>query len=151
MLTRRILFDGFYSVPEIKPQDKWRKHAAKAAERPDSRYAAIVRGAGGVDTLPAIQLAGNGRGKFVWAPGNQFGLTISNFNQRAYDLLLVTSAYFLKCVQATGPAALASASLANADWARAAVRSNAMTIPYGGSYGVGLFDSAGQMPTFTNN
>lgn len=143
------LFDGFYSVPEIKPLDKWRKHAEKAAQRPDSRYAVIVQGAGGADTLPAIQLAGNGRGKFVWALGNQFNLNISNFNQATYDLLLVTSAYFLQCVQATGLAALASASVANADWARAAVRSNAMTVPYGGSYGVGLFDGTGQLPTFT--
>lgn len=145
------LFDGFYSVPEIKPLDKWRKHAEKAAQRPDSRYAVIVQGAGGADTLPAIQLAGNGRGKFVWAPGNQFNLNISNFNQATYDLLLVTSAYFLQCIQATGLAALASASVANADWARAAVRSNAMTIPYGGSYGVGLFDAAGQLPTFVTS
>ncbi|MCE7986498.1 MAG: hypothetical protein DYG89_35450 [Caldilinea sp. CFX5] len=143
------LFNGFYGVPEIKPLDNWRKQAENAAQRPGSRYAAIVQGAGGADTLPAIQLAGNGRGKFVWAPGNQFNLNISNFDQATYDLLLVTSAYFLQCVQATGLAALASAAVANADWARAAVRSNAMTIPYGGSYGVGLFDGAGQMPTFT--
>lgn len=146
-----LLFDGFYGVPEIKPLDNWRKHAEKAAQRPDSRYAAIVQGAGGADTLPAIQLAGNGRGKFVWAPSNQFNLNISNFNQATYDLLLVTSAYFLQCIQATGLAALASAAVANADWARAAVRSNAMTIPYSGSYGVGLFDGAGQMPTFVTS
>ena len=145
------LFNGFYGVPEIKPLDNWRQHAANAASRPNSRYAVIVQGAGGADTLPAIQLAGNGRGKFVWAPGNQFNLNISNFSQATYDLLLVTSAYFLQCVQATGLAALASASVSNADWARAAVRSNAMTIPYGGSYGVGLFDGAGQLPTFVTS
>lgn len=144
-----VLFDGFYRMPEIKPLDNWRKRAEKAAQRPESRYAAIVQGTGGADTLPAIQLAGNGRGKFVWAPGNQLNLNISNFNQATYDLLLVTSAYFLQCIQATGLAALASASVGNADWARAAVRSNAMTIPYGGSYGVGLFDGAGQIPTFS--
>ena len=143
------LFHGFYGVPEIKPLNNWRNHAQKAAQRPGSRYAAIVEGAGGADTLPAIQLAGHGRGQFVWAPGNQFGLDISNFAQRTYNLLLVTSAYFLQCIQATGLAALASASVANADWARAAVRSNAMTIPYGGSYSVGLFDGAGQLPTFS--
>lgn len=147
--TPAELFNGFYSVPEIKPLGAWRNHADNAAQRPGSRYAAIVQGAGGADTLPAIQLAANGRGKFVWAPDNQFNLNISNFNQATYDLLLVTSAYFLQCVQATGLAALAAASVANTDWARAAVRSNAMTIPYGGSYGVGLFDAAGQMPTFT--
>lgn len=142
------LFNGFYGVPEIKPLDNWRKQAEKAAQRPGSRYAAIVEGAGGADTLPAIQVAGHGRGQVVWAPGNQFGLNISNFAQPTYNLLLVTSAYFLQCIQATGLAALASASVANTDWARAAVRSNAMTIPYGGSYGVGLFDGAGQLPTF---
>ena len=97
--TTTVLFDGFYSVPEIKPLDNWRKQATKAAQRPTSRYAIIVQGMGGADALPAIQLAGNGRGKFVWAPGHQFGLNISN--------------------------------------------------PYGGSNGVGLFDSAGQLPTFT--
>lgn len=145
------LFNGFYGVPEIKPLDKWRKQVEKAARRPESRYAVIVQGTGGADTLPAIQLAGNGRGKFVWAPGNQFNLNISNFSQATYDLLLVTSAYFLQCVQATGLAALASASVGNADWARAAGRSNAMTIPYGGSYGVGLFDGAGQLPTFVTS
>ncbi|MEZ4734625.1 MAG: hypothetical protein R3E79_46635 [Caldilineaceae bacterium] len=142
------LFHGFYGVPEIKPLDNWRKQAQKAAERPGSRYAAIVEGVGSADTLPAIQVAGVGRGQFVWAPGNQFNLNISNFDQATYDLLLVTSAYFLQCIQATALAALASASVGNADWARAAVRSNAMTIPYGGSYGVGLFDGAGQLPTF---
>ena len=47
------------------------------------------------------------------------------------------------------PEELAAAAVGNDDWARAAVRSNAMTIPYGGSYGVGLFDGAGQLPTFT--
>lgn len=144
-----VLFDGFYSVPAIKPLDNWRKRAEKAAQRPESRYAVIVQGAGGADTLPALQLAGNGRGKFVWAPGNQFNLNISNFNQTTYNLLLATSAYFLQCIQATGLAALAAAAGGNGDWARAAVRSNAMTIPYGGSYGVGLFDGAGQLPTFT--
>jgi hypothetical protein len=94
-------------------------------------------------------LAGVSRGKFVWAPGNQLNLNISNFDQAVYDLLLVTSVYFLQCIQATGLAALAAASVSDADWARAAVRSNAMTVPYGGSYGVGLFDGTGQMPTFT--
>jgi hypothetical protein len=143
------LYNGFYSVAEIRPLDSWRHHAAKAAARPGSRYAAIVQGAGGADTLPAIQLAAVFRGKFVWAPGNPFNLTITNFGQTTYDLLLVTSAYFLQCIQATGLAALAAASVGNADWARAAVRSNAMTVPYTGSYGVGLFDAAGQLPSFT--
>ncbi|MCB0183240.1 MAG: hypothetical protein KDE31_03200, partial [Caldilineaceae bacterium] len=133
---------------EIRPLDDWRHHAAGAADRPGSRYAAIVEGAGGADTLSAIQLAGSGRGSYVWRPGNEFQLNIANFDQSTYDLLLVTSAYFLQCIQATGLAALAAASVSNADWARAAVRSNAMTIPYGGSYGVGLFDDAGQLPTF---
>jgi hypothetical protein len=143
------LYNGSYGVAEIRPLDKWRRHAAKAADRPGSRYAAIVQGSGAADTLPAIQLAGVSRGKFVWAPGNQLNLNISNFDQATYDLLLVTSAYFLQSIQATGLAALAAASVGAADWARAAVRSNAMTMPYGGSYGVGLFDGAGQLPTFT--
>jgi hypothetical protein len=143
------LYNGFYCVTEIRPLDKWRRHAAKAAARPGSRYSAIVQGAGGADTLPAIQLAGVSRGKFVWAPGNQLNLTITNFDQATYGLLLVTSAYFLQSIQATGLSALAAASVGNADWARAAVRSNAMTVPYGGSYGVGLFDGTGQLPTFT--
>jgi hypothetical protein len=142
------LYNGFYSVAEIRPLDKWRRHAAKAADRPGSRYAAIVQGAG-ADTLPAIQLAGVSRGKFFWAPGNQLNLNISNFDQATYDLLLVTSAYFLQSIQATGLAALAAASVGASDWARAAVRSNAMTVPYGGSYGVGLFDGTGQLPTFS--
>jgi hypothetical protein len=60
----------------------------------------------------------------------------------------LSSAYFLQSIQATGLAALAAASVGNADWARAAVRSAAMTVPYTGSYGVGLFDGAGQLPTF---
>jgi hypothetical protein len=143
------LYNGFYSVAEIRPLDNWRHHAATAATRPGSRYAAIVQGAGGADTLPTIQSAGVFRGKFVWAPGNQFGLTITNFDQSTYDLLLGTSAYFLQCIQATGLASLAAASVGNADWARAAVRSSAMTVPYTGSYGVGLFDGSGQLPTFT--
>jgi hypothetical protein len=143
------LYNGFYSVAEIRPLDRWRRHAAKAANRPGSRYAAIVQGAGAADTLPAIQLAGVSRGKFFWAPGNQLNLNISNFDQATYDLLLVTSAYFLQSIQSTGLAALAAASVGAADWARAAVRSNAMTVPYGGSYGVGLFDGTGQLPTFT--
>jgi hypothetical protein len=143
------LYNGFYSVSEIRPLDKWRRRTANAAARPDSRYAAIVQGGGGADTLQAIQSAGVSRGKFVWAPGNQLNLNITNFDQGVYDLLLVTSAYFLQCIQATGLAALAAASVGDADWARAAVRSNAMTVPYGGSYGVGLFDGAGQLPTFT--
>jgi hypothetical protein len=143
------LYNGFYNVSEIRPLDKWRGRAVRAATRPGSRYEEIVQGAGAADTLPAIQLAGVSRGKFVWAPGNQLNLNISNFDQAVYDLLLVTSVYFLQCVQATGLAALAAASVGDADWARAAVRSNAMTVPYGGSYGVGLFDGAGQMPTFT--
>ena len=142
-------YNGFYGVAEIRPLDNWRHHAAEAASRPGSRYAAIVQGAGGADALPAIQLAGVFRGKFVWAPGNMFGLTITNFDQATYDLLLVSSAYFLQCIQATGLAALAAASVGNADWARAAVRSFAMTVPYTGSYGVGLFDGSGQLPTFT--
>jgi hypothetical protein len=143
------LYNGFYRVAEIRPLEKWRRHAAKAAARPGSRYAAIVQGAGGADTLSALQLAGVGRGKFVWAPGNQLNLTITNFDQATYDLLLVTSAYFMQSIQATGLAALAAASVGNADWARAAVRSAAMTVPYTGSYGVGLFDGAAQLPTFT--
>jgi hypothetical protein len=142
------LYSGFYSVAEIRPLDKWRRHAAKAADRPGSRYSAIVQSAGAADTLTAIQLAGVSRGKFFWAPGNQLNLNISNFDQATYDLLLVTSAYFLQSIQATGLAALAAASAGAADWARAAVRSNAMTVPYGGSYGVGLFDGTGQLPTF---
>jgi hypothetical protein len=80
---------------------------------------------------------------------NQLNLNITNFDQGAYDLLLVTSAYFLQRIHATGLAALAAASVGNADWARAAVRSNAMTVPLTGSYGVGLFDGTGQLPTFT--
>ena len=143
------LYNGFYSVSEIRPLDKWRRRAARMATQPGSRYEAVVQGAGAADTLPAIQSAGVSRGKFVWAPGNQLNLNISNFDQAGYDLLLVTSVYFLQCVQATGLAALAAASVGDADWARAAVRSNAMTVPYGGSYGVGLFDGTGQMPTFT--
>jgi hypothetical protein len=143
------LYNGFYSVAEIRPLDNWRHHAAKAATRPGSRYAAIIQGAGGADTLLAIQLAGVFRGKFVWASGNQFGLNITNFDQATYDLLLVTSAYFLQCIQATSLAALAAASVGNVDWARSAVRSNAMTVPYTGSYGVGLFDGTAQLPTFT--
>ena len=142
-------YNGFYSVSEIRPLDKWRRRAARAATQPGSRYDAIVQGAGAANTLPAIQSAGVSRGKFVWAPGNQLNLNITNFDQAAYDLLLVTSVYFLQCIQATGLAALAAASVGDADWARAAVRSNAMTAPYGGSYGVGLFDGTGQMPTFT--
>jgi len=136
-------------MEEIRPLDKWRRRAARAATQPDSRYAAIVHGAGGADALPAVQSAGNSRGKFYWAPGNQFNLNISNFNQATYDLLLVTSSYFLQCIQATALAAIAGASVGNADWARAAVRSNAMTVPLTGSYGVGLFDGTGQLPTFT--
>jgi hypothetical protein len=143
------LYNGFYGVAEIRPLDKWRRQAAKAAIRPGSRYAAIVQGAGATDTLPAIQSAGNFRGKFVWAPGNQFNLIIANFDQAGYDLLLVTSVYFLQCIQATGLAALAAASVGDADWARASVCSNAMTAPYTGSYSVGLFDGTGQLPTFT--
>jgi hypothetical protein len=143
------LYNGFYSVSEIRPLDKWRRRAARAATRPGSSYASIVQGAGGADILPAIQSAGVSRGKFFWAPGNQFNLNITNFDQGAYDLLLVTSAYFLQCIQATGLAALAAASVGDADWARAAARSNAMAAPYGGSYGVGLFDGTGQLPTFT--
>jgi hypothetical protein len=143
------LYNGFYSVAEIRPLDNWRRRAARAATRPSNRYEAIVQGAGAADTLSAIQSAGVLRGKFVWAPGNQFNLNISNFDQATYDLLLVTSAYFLQCIQATGLAALAAASVSHADWARAAVRSNAMTVPFGGSYGVGLFDGTGQLPTFT--
>jgi hypothetical protein len=144
------IYNGFYSVAEIRPLDKWRRRAAKAADRPDSRYATIVQGSSAADTLPAIQLAGVSRGKFVWAPGNQLNLNITNFDQGVYDLLLVTSVYFLQCIQATGLAALAAASVGNADWARAAVRSHAMVAPYAGSYGVGLFDGTGQLPTFTN-
>lgn len=143
------LYNGFYGVEEIRPLNEWRRRAAKAAARPGSRYLAIVQGAGAADTLPAIQSAGVIRGKFVWAPGNQLNLNITNFDQAIYDLLLVTSAYFLQCIQATGLAALAAASVGSADWARAAVRSNAMTVPYTGSYGVGLFDGTGQQPTFT--
>lgn len=144
-----VVFDGFYSVPEVRQVDDWRRRAAKAAERPGNRYAEIVQGSGGADTLSAIQVAGVGRGKFVWGPASPANLNISNFDQVTYDLLLVTSAYFLQCIQATGLAALAAASVDNAAWARAAVRSTAMTAPYTGSYGVGLFDAAGQLPTFT--
>lgn len=143
------LLAASYGVPTIDPLDKWRRRAEDAARRPGSRYAAIVTGTGGADALPAIQAAGFGRGQFVWAPGNAFGLNIAGFDQATYDLLLVTSAYFLQCVQAAGLAALASSAVANADWARGAVRAFAMTVPYGGSYGVGLFDGAGQLPTFT--
>jgi hypothetical protein len=144
-----VVFDGFYAVPEIRQLDDWRRRAANAAARPGSRYAEIVAGAGGADTLPAIQLAGVGRGKFVWGPTSPANLNIANFTQATYDLLLVTSAYFLQCIQATGLAALTAASVGTVPWARAAVRSTAMTVPYTGSYGVGLFDGAGQLPTFT--
>lgn len=144
-----VLFDGVYSVPEIHPLDLWRHHAEEAAGRPGSRYAAIVEGAGGADRLLAVQAAGVGRGKFVWAPGNAFNLNITNFDQPTYDLLLVTSAYFLQSIQATALAALAATAVGNADWGRAAVRSNAMIAPFSGSYGVGLFDESGQLPTFT--
>ena len=82
-----VLYNGFYGVAEIQPLDKWRHHAAEAAAQPGSRYAAIVEGAGGTDSLVAIQLAAIFRGKFVWAPRNQFGLTITNFDQDTYDLL----------------------------------------------------------------
>jgi len=56
--------------------------------------------------------------------------------------------YFLQCIQTTGLAALAASAVGNADWARAAVRSNAMNVPYGGSYSIGLFYNTGQIPTF---
>lgn len=143
-----LLFDGTYAVGEIRSLDNWRKQAQQAASRPGNRYAEIVTGAGNADALPAIQLAGVARGKRTWSPLNRF-LAITNFDQPTYDLLLVTSAYFLQCIQATGLAAIAAAAVGNADWARAAVRSNAMTVPYGGSYGIGLFDNTGQIPTFT--
>jgi hypothetical protein len=80
------LYNSFYSVAEIRPLDKWRRRAARVATQPGSRYEAIVQGAGVADTLPAIQLAGASRGKFVWAPGNQLNLNISNFDQATYDL-----------------------------------------------------------------
>jgi len=147
--TPTTLFDATYSVPEIKPLDQWRHHAEEAAGRPGSRYAALVAGNGGADALPTIQATWVFIGKSTWAPGNPAQLNISNFDQATYNLLLVTSAYFLQCIQGTALTALAAASVGNADWARAAVRSNAMTVPYGGSYGVGLFDGAGQLPTFT--
>ncbi|QLE53691.1 hypothetical protein FD724_38195 (plasmid) [Nostoc sp. C057] len=143
-----LLFDGTYAVEEIRPLDNWRRHAEQAASRPRSRYAEIVNGAGGADSLLAIQSAGVVRGKATWQPQNVF-LAIANYDQPTYDLLLVTSAYFLQCIQATGLAALAASAVGNADWARAAVRSNAMIVPYGGSYSVGLFDNTGQLPTFT--
>ncbi|MBD2525638.1 hypothetical protein [Nostoc sp. FACHB-133] len=143
-----LLFEGTYAVEEIRPLDNWRRHAEQAASRPGSRYAEIVNGVGGADSLLAIQSSGVARGKATWQPQNVF-LAIANYDQPTYDLLLVTSAYFLQCIQATGLAALAASAVGNADWARAAVRSNAMIVPYGGSYSVGLFDNTGQLPTFT--
>ncbi|BAY60860.1 hypothetical protein NIES22_09200 [Calothrix brevissima NIES-22] len=143
-----LLFDGTYAVEEIRALDKWRKRAQQAASRPGSRYAEIVTGTGGADALPAIQSIGVALGKATWQPQNVF-LAITNFDQLTYNLLLVTSVYFLQCIQATGLAALAASAVGNADWARAAVRSNAMTMPYGGSYSIGLFDNNSQLPTFT--
>ncbi|MGF1939386.1 MAG: hypothetical protein RM347_034440 [Nostoc sp. ChiQUE02] len=143
-----LLFEGTYAVEEIRPLDNWRRHAEQAASRPGSRYAEIVNVVGGTDSLLAIQSAGVARGKATWQPQNVF-LAIANYDQPMYDLLLVTSAYFLQCIQATGLAALAASAVGNADWARAAMRSNAMIVPYGGSYSVGLFDNTGQLPTFT--
>lgn len=143
-----LLFNSTYAVEEIRPLDNWRRHVEQAVSRPGSRYAEIVNGAGGADSLLAIQSAGVARGKATWQPQNVF-LAIANYDQPTYDLLLVTSAYFLQCIQATGLAALAASAVGNADWARAAVRSNAMIVPYGGSYSVGLFDNTGQLPTFT--
>ena len=143
-----VLFDGTYGIKEIQPLDNWRRRTEQAASQPGSRYAQIVNGAGGADALPAIQSAGVARGKATWSPQNVF-LAITNYDQPTYNLLLVTSVYFLQCIQATGLAALAASAVGNADWARSAVRSNAMTVPYGGSYGVGLFDNTGQLPTFT--
>src|SRR5262245_18356940 len=35
------LYNGFYSVAEIRPLDEWRRRAARAATRPGSRYEAI--------------------------------------------------------------------------------------------------------------
>jgi hypothetical protein len=142
------LFDGTYSVEEIQRLDDWRRRADQAMTRPGSRYTEIVNGTGGANALPVIQETGVARGKATWRPTNPL-LVITNFDQPTYDLLLITSAYFLQCVQGTALAALASSSVANPDWARAAVRSNAMLAPFGGSYSVGLFDSTGQLPTFT--
>lgn len=143
-----VLFDGTYGIEEIQALDKWRRHAEQAMNQPGSRYAQIVAGTGGANALSTIQSVGVARGKATWQPTNVF-LAITNYDQPTYDLLLVTSAYFLQCIQATGLAALASSAVGNADWARAAVRSNAMTVPYGGSYSVGLSDNIGQLPTFT--
>ncbi|XGV96267.1 MAG: hypothetical protein ACAF41_26490 [Leptolyngbya sp. BL-A-14] len=149
-----VLFDGLYGVEEIKPLNQWRHRAERAVLQPNSRYAAIVEGNGETDTLLAIQAAGNVRGKLTWQPQNVF-LGIANFDQPTYDLLLATSAYFLQCIQATGLAALAASAVGNPDWARGGVRSNAMTVPYTGSYGVGLFDNTfdttGTLPTFTTS
>jgi hypothetical protein len=142
-----VLFDGTYGVEEIRQLDIWRQHAQQAARQPGSRYTEIVNGAGDADALLSIQLAGVERGKATWQPQNAF-LAITNYDQPTYDLLLVTSVYFLQCIQATGLAALAASAVGNGDWARAAVRSNAMTMPYGGSYSIGLFDNTGQLPTF---
>jgi hypothetical protein len=146
--SNNVLFDGTYGIEEIRPLDKWRRRTEQAASQPDNRYTEIVNGAGGADTLTAIQSAGVARGKTTWQPQNVF-LAITNYDQPTYDLLLITSAYFLQCIQATGLAALAASAVVHADWARGAVRSNAMAAPYGGSYGVGLFDNTGQLPTFT--
>ncbi|OUC12270.1 MAG: hypothetical protein B0A82_23425 [Alkalinema sp. CACIAM 70d] len=143
-----LLLDGVYSVPAIRPLKFWRSQVSLAASRSNSRYAAIAEGTGGLDSLLSIQSNAILRGKLTWSPQNVF-LSIANYDQPTYDLLLVTSAYFLQCVQATAQAALASSALGQASWAKAATRSNAMLIPYSSSYGVGLFDNMGQLPTFT--
>jgi hypothetical protein len=131
------VFDATYGGTELKHLARWRNMARPGNASWRSEITRITEGSGGPDALGAIQAAGAARGRLTWT--SPF-LSITNWDQPSYDSLISTSTSFLQAIQNTGFAALAGAARGRSDWARQSVWANALLGPFGGSYGVGLFD-----------
>jgi hypothetical protein len=116
------LFDAVYGIDELKNLQRWRNMSRSGNGGWRSHIDDVIAGAGGADDLTAIQAAGAARGRFIWSLPQ---LSIKNWDQASYDLLLLLSVVFIEVVQAAGLTALAAAGRGRADWARQTLWTNA--------------------------
>ncbi len=137
--TDDVLLDAQFPDAKLKYLQRWTNMAKPAPTGPRSGITAVIEGAGGADDLRSIQASAAARGRSTWQLPF---LSITDWDQPSYDSLVETSIVFILTTQITSLAALAAAGRQQADWARQASAAGGVLAPYGGSYGVGLFDNS---------
>jgi hypothetical protein len=113
------LFDATYGIDELRGLELWRflSRSGNGWWR-SSHIDDVIVGAGGADDLRSIQAAGAQRGRLTWSVPQ---LSIKNWDQPSYDLLLLLSVIYIEVIQVAGMMALAAAGRDRADWARQAL------------------------------